>query len=201
MKKLILTVIAVLSVVFVNAQDGNSGTEGFSKGDLFISGSIGFNSSSTGNDKNQNFNITPRLGYFASQNFAIGGLISLSNSSVESPGRLLDNDTNGFAIGAFGRYYATPANKFSVFGELNATYSTNVSKNNLADQSTDFTVNTTSITVLPGVHYFLNKNFIIEANWGVLSYFSTNPDIGDNTNGFSIALNLANINLGLVYKF
>ncbi len=57
-----LTALAVVCFVFANAQD--TGTEGFAKSDIFISGSFGYNSSETGDNKNNTFSISPRLGYF-----------------------------------------------------------------------------------------------------------------------------------------
>ena len=42
MKKIILTVAAVFALTFANAQDKKEGSEGFAKGDLYLSGTVGF---------------------------------------------------------------------------------------------------------------------------------------------------------------
>ena len=64
MKKLLLSAVAVFAFTFANAQDG----EGFSKGDVFISGSVGFNSSKQGDAKSNEFSFSPAAGYFLTEN-------------------------------------------------------------------------------------------------------------------------------------
>ncbi len=200
MKKLLLTALAIASFATASAQDEN--TAGFSKGDVFISGAAGFNSTKTGDVKGSTFNITPRVGFFASDNIAIGlkaGYTSQSQDNAFFNGvELVDSEINTFEIGAFGRYYATPSSKFSVFGELDAAYTSSK-----VDTGADVTTNGFAIGVSPGVSYFLSSNFAIEAAWGALQYATSKPDVdgAENTNNFEIGLDLENINLGLVYKF
>ncbi|KZS42280.1 hypothetical protein AWE51_02230 [Aquimarina aggregata] len=193
MKKLILTAIAVLAFSAVQAQDET--TEGFTKGDAFISGSFGFNSSSTGDDKTSSFSVSPRVGYFVSENITVGARISYQTISQENGA--IDTDTNTITAGAFGRYYFTPASKFSIFGEFGIDYQSI----NFDNGTTDSTTDGFALTLRPGVSYFLNNNFALEAAWGALSYATANPDQGESSDNFSIGLNLDNINLGLVYKF
>ncbi len=190
-----LTALAVVSFTFANAQDGTSGSEGFTKGDVFISGSFGFNTSSTGDNKTNSFEISPRAGYFVSENFAIGGRVGYQSISQEN--NVGDFDTNIFSIGGLGRYYFTPANKFSIFGELGLDYFSINTDNGTLDTTTDGF----GVGVIPGVSYFLSSNFALEATWGLLSYSTSNPEQGESTDNFVIGLNLDDINLGLVYKF
>ena len=80
MKKLILTAIAVFALTFANAQDG-----GFAKGDVFLSGSFGYNSTKTGDIKNNSFEFTPRAGFFVSDNIAVGARLGFTTSNYRAP--------------------------------------------------------------------------------------------------------------------
>ncbi len=189
-----LTAVAVFSLAFANAQDG----EGFAKGDIFISGSFGYNSQSTGDAKSNSFEITPRAGFFVSDNIVVGARISYTTQKLEIP-FTDDTKTNIFTGGAFGRYYFTPSSKFSIFGELGANYLSIKTEIATIDSTTDGFL----IGGGPGVSYFISDNFALEAFWGAISYSSTKPDFdgAESTDLFSIGVNLDDINLGLVYKF
>ncbi|WP_299222003.1 outer membrane beta-barrel protein [uncultured Aquimarina sp.] len=193
MKKILLTAVVVFTVAFTNAQDG-----GFSKGDIFISGSFGYNSTSTGDAKSNSFEITPRAGFFVSDNIAVGARIGYTTQKQEIP-FTDDAKSNVFTGGAFGRYYFTPSSKFSIFGELGANYLSIKTEIGTIDSTTDGFL----IGGGPGVSYFISDNFALEAFWGALSYSSTKSDFNgdESTDLFSIGVNLDDINLGLVYKF
>jgi outer membrane protein len=196
MKKLLIAAIAVFAFGAANAQEG--GTGGFSKGDIFISGSFGFGSqkyTAEGNYKEDSFNIMPRVGYFVSENIALGLGLGYSSSSVQVNEGADKDKVNTIGVQAFGRYYFTPASQFSVFGQLSVEYA-----------SADFDpvkVNGFGVGLAPGVNYFLSKNFALEASWGVLSYASAKSDVdgAESSTDFNLGLDLDNINLGLVYKF
>ncbi len=194
-----LTALAVVSFMFANAQDGGDSSEGYANGDIFISGSFGYNSETEGDRKNNTFAINPRLGFFVADNIAVGGKIGYQSTNIEPVGGA-ETKINGFTIGAFGRYYFTPANKFSVYGEFGVDYVTaNV------DDGTDPDVKSNGFNVGggPGVSYFLSSNFALEATWGVLQYRTIKPDFdgAESQDNFDFGVNLDDINLGLVYKF
>ncbi len=188
-----LTTMTILCFTYANAQDETG--QGFTKGDYFISGSFGFNSSSTGDNKSSSFTISPRVGYFVSENIAIGARVGYQTFSQEFGA--IETDVNTLTIGGFGRYYFTPTSKFSIFGELGVDYQSINSDNG----TTDTTTNGFGLGVRPGISYFLSTDFALEMTWGVLSYATANPEEGESTDNFSIGLDLDNINLGLVYKF
>ena len=72
MKKIILTVAAVFALTFANAQDKKEKSgEGFSKGDLYLTGTAGFSSTKTGDAKSNGFTLSPGIGYFLSENLAL----------------------------------------------------------------------------------------------------------------------------------
>ncbi|MBW1298383.1 porin family protein [Aquimarina litoralis] len=193
MKKLILTAIAVFTLTFVNAQDG-----GFAKGDIFLSGSFGYNSTSTGDIKDNSFEFTPRAGFFVSDNIAVGARLGFTTSKQETP-ITEDLKTNTFNAGAFGRYYFTPSNKFSIFGELGLEYASSKTEQGPGELK----INGFGVNVGPGVSYFLSDHFALEAFWGALGYATAKPDVdnAESTNAFTFGLDLDDINLGLVYKF
>jgi len=198
MKKIILTVAAVFAMSFANAQDKKESSEGFAKGDVFLSGSFNLGSkkySEDGNFKESSFSIAPKVGYFVSENIALGLGLGFSSAKVEENEGDDETKVNTTAVTAFGRYYATPSSKFSVFGQLAVEYAT-----------VDFDpikVNSFGLELAPGVSYFLNDNFAIEASWGALSYASAKADVtgAEASNTFELGLNLDDINFGLVYKF
>ncbi len=195
MKKLILIVLAMVSFTFVKAQ--NNDTSGLVKGDVFISGSFGYSSQSIGNDDDNTFTISPRVGYFLTENIAAGVRLRYQNRKNELG--LNEIDTKTFNIGAFGRYYFTPTNKFSVFGEFGLDY---LSQNSDIGAS-DITTDGFSIGGGPGVSYFIGNHFALEAFWGVLTYTTVEPDVpnSESTDSFDIGVDFDDITLGLVYKF
>lgn len=190
-----LTALAVVSFMFANAQDGST-SEGFANGDVFISGAVGYNSTSTGDVKNNTFTISPRVGYFVSENIAIGARIGYQSNTQESGATELD--TNLFNAGAFGRYYFSPTNKFSIFGEFGLDYLSTKTDNG----TTDTTADGFSLGGGPGLSYFISNNFALETFWGALRYTSVKPEgADDSNNNFNFGADLDNITLGLVYKF
>ena len=196
MKNLLFTAaIAVLGFTSVNAQDDTT-VGGFEKGDVFISGSVGFGTENTGDLDSNVFNIAPKVGFFVSENIAAGLKVGYTSFSSDNDGTDLV-DANEFAVGAFGRYYFSPTNQFSLFTELGVDYTSGEDK--LADAKYDGF----DVAFAPGISYFVSKNFAIEASVGVLGYSTTKPDFSgaESTDSFNIGLYLSDINFGVVYKF
>lgn len=207
MKKIILSVAALVAFGFASAQDTNS--EGFSKGDLFVTGSFGYN---TFNDKNAQeeqtrFEIAPQLGYFATEKIAIGARLGYFNATSSEmtmmiPQTQITSETSGFIVGAFGRYYFTPAAKFSLFSQLGFNYISSTSTVNLPN-SGEFKNNGFEIGAGLGLNYFVSSNFSLEANIAALSFGNTSSDLpnDEGTSSFSIGSNLAAVTFGVNYKF
>ena len=196
MKKIILTVAAVCAFGFANAQDSKGG-KGFANGDVFISGSAGIFSTKEGEDKISGFEVSPKLGFFVSDNIVFGGAIGFQESKNTSG--VTEAKASTISAGLFGRYYATPASDFSVFGELGLNYLSSKVDNGF----TDGKANGFSVVLSPGVSYFISEHFALEAAIGVLSYSTVKPDVdgADSTDTFQFGLGLNDISLGLVYKF
>lgn len=195
MKKIVLSAFAVLAFGFANAQESTGG-KGFDKGDIFVSGSIGITSEKTGDVKSSGFEIEPKVGFFVTDNIAVGGKLGYSSDKAENA--ITDTtDRAKFTIGGFGRYYFTPSSDFSLFGELGIDYSS--VDNKLADVKE----NEIGANLGLGLSYFVSSNFAIEATWAGLGYTSNDNggDGADKTNSFGLGADLSSINFGLLYKF
>jgi len=198
MKKLILTLAAVFAFGFANAQEAKESSEGFSKGDVFVTGGIGFGSETEGDFKESGFEFSPAVGFFVTEKIALGARINLTSGKFEEP---LEEDEkfNSFQAEVFGRYYWTPASKFSIFGELAVGFGSNKFEQGPAE----FTENTFGVNAGVGVNYFLSSNWSIEAGWAGLG-FNSNDNGGngvESTDTFGLAIDLSSINFGLNYKF
>ncbi|RZL41863.1 MAG: porin family protein [Pedobacter sp.] len=195
MKKVILSALAVMTFGFANAQEA-TGNGGFSKGSMFLSGAFSLESSKTGESKTSGFEIEPRFGYFVTDNIAIGGKLGYASSKAETAG--VDTaDNTALTIGAFGRYYFTPASQFSLFGQAGLDYSS--IENKLADAKS----NEIGVNVGLGLSYFVSNDWAIEATWAGLGYTSNDNggDGAEKTNTFGLNADLRAISFGVVYKF
>lgn len=192
MKKLILLAVAVFAFTFANAQEETT-TYGFGEGDVFISGTVGFNSTKQGDFKSNGFTLAPKAGYFFTENIAIG--LGLGYTSAKEEVGPLENKVNTLGFDVFGRYYFTPASQFSLFGELNLGYDTT--------DNDDFKVNTFGVDLGLGMNYWVSSNFALEAGLGVLGYSSAKADTNgaEATNTFQLLGDMQNISLGVLYRF
>lgn len=196
MKKITLILFAIFAFsMTANAQESND-HNGFSNGDMFVSGTIGYSSESApDNSKIHEFRVSPRIGYFLTDFFAVGGELGYAYSNAKQPDGSTSAENSTYTIGVFGRYYLLPGSKFSIFGELGLGFGATKNIRN------DWT-NGVNAAFSPGISYFLGEHFALEASFGVLSYNSVSPE-GSNgsTDSFNIGIDLENINFGIIYKF
>jgi hypothetical protein len=198
MEKIIVTVAAIFAFGFANAQD--KGSEGFSKGDVFMSGSINFSSSKwseSGNYEESAFTLAPSLGYFVSENVALGLGLNLSNSSSKVTSTSTESKTNTVGLALMGRYYFTPSSKFSGFVHGEFDYLT------MKMDPGALKVNGYAFGVAPGFNYFVSKNLALETSLGILSYTSAKADVtgAEASTNFKLGVDLTKINFGISYKF
>ncbi|MCW3168984.1 porin family protein [Chryseobacterium sp. 09-1422] len=216
MKKLLIA-SAVALFGLSNAQ--------IAKGTVYLSGSVGYSQEETnnGNLKTENFNVLPTAGFFVASNFAVGlgvgyqtekttavstttiGNVTTVNSSVEK--------YPAFVVAPFARKYWTLSDKLYFFGQLAVPMQFGKAESEVSSVSTNgtTTVSTSTsaeskytqvgVTVKPGLDYFLNKNWTIEATIGEFGYNNFKPKEGDATNNYSFGLNLANVGIGVKYVF
>ena len=201
MKKIILSVVAVMAFGFANAQDKKEGGAGLAKSDLYLSGTVNISSSSTGDAKENGFTIAPGVGYMLSDNLALEG--SLGYGSTKETNAAGDDtlDRSEIVIAAGARYFFTHANAFSLSIGGGVSYGMGTDKA-LVPGGEDVKTKELSINVPVGLHYFVSDNFAITTTWGGLGY-STNDNGGDGadkTNGFELGLDMNSISFGLLYK-
>lgn len=196
MKKLLFAAVAVFAFGAANAQDG--GTGGFSKGNLFVSGGVGFDSSKTGDFKESSVEFSPMVGYFVTENIAVGARLSVASMKEEFGGA--EDKASFFGAEVLGRYYWTPASQFSLFGELAVGMGSYKEEPAGGGEATSKTF---GVNAGVGVNYFISNQFAIEAGWAGLGY-NTNDNGGngaEKTNSFGLNVDLSAITFGLNYKF
>lgn len=193
--------MAALAAFGLAQAQEETATSGFAKNDVFVSGSLGFRSQKTGDEKINNFNVTPRVGYFVSDNIAVGAQLGFNSgkNTYNANGTMVEVKSTGFEAGAFARYYGTPGRAFSFFGQLNASY--NTTKNE--SQGSESKVNGFSVGLAPGISYFVSDHIAFETTFGILNYSSSKPDANgaESTDTFNLNLNLSNVAFGMIYKF
>lgn len=181
-------------------------TEGFTKGSLFLSGSIGLSSNKTpdGADevKTTSFNFSPRLGYFVSSNIAVGINASIGSTKYTNTGTDGETKDMEMTLGVFGRYYFNPANKFSMFLNLGADYVADKRTTEFGGLETEFKESGFQAGLAPGLHYFISNRLALETSVGLLGFRSMKPDVdnAEATTDFDFNLGLNNLSFGIVYK-
>ncbi len=201
MKKIILSVVAIMAFGFANAQDKKEGGAGLAKSDLYLSGTLNISSSSTGDAKESGFTVAPGLGYMLSDNIALEGSVGYT-SAKETDGAGDDTlDQSGIAISAGARYFFTPANAFSLSIGAGVSYGMFTDKALVAGAD-DVKVTAISLNVPVGLHYFVSDNFAITTTWGGLGYSTAKSDVdgAEATNGLELGLDMSSISFGLIYK-
>ena len=168
----------------------------FAKGDMFASGSVGYSSSSQGDLKSTTMLVSPGVGYFLTSNLSLGLELGVGSQSSENASVKTDNQSS-MTAGVHARYYFTPANKFSFFGNMGVDY---MSANDKIDK-----VKTTGfgLSVSPAISYFVSDKIAMEASFGSIGYNSMKTDIAGAKamNTLNVNLDLSSISYGLIYKF
>ena len=199
MKKIILTVAAVFALTFANAQDKKESSEGFAKGDVFVTGAVTFGSTNDKNteEKTNSFEIAPQVNYFLTENISLGARIGFASAKEETAGTDT-SDISSLSFGLAGRYYFTPASKFSLFGQLGFNYFTETDNLPVEVKTNGFDAG-----VALGLNYFVSSNFSIEATAGLLNYESSKEDTtgAENVSGFAFGGDWRAVSFGVNYKF
>lgn len=195
------------------------------KGTTYLSGSVGYSQVETnnGNLKTENFNVLPTVGYFVNTNLAIGlGVGYQTEKTTTTTTTTIGNATTvsenvikqpAFVVAPFVRKYWTLSDKLYIFGQLAVPMQfgkTETEKSSVTTAGNTTISNSTSteakytqigVTVKPGLDYFLNKNWSIEATIGEFGYSNYKPKDGDATNNYNFGLNLSSVTFGVKYVF
>jgi len=208
--KVFLIVLFSLFCVNLNAQ-------------FFVGGNLKFNTSNHKTDdgttttqetSNYSFDLSPEVGKFLSEKFAIGFAFDISLSRGKT-GVTTETITNSSTIGGspFLRYYAIKWDKFSVFGQGNIGLEFSNSSVKTGGSTTDGPKITRSyINIYPGLSYDISDKLSLETSLNILSfgyYYVTTKDgsLKGKTSGFNIGTGLDNIvsfnaiTIGAIYKF
>jgi outer membrane protein len=196
MKKIILTVAAVFALSFANAQDKKEASFGFSEGDFYLGGRVGYNNSDDNGVKNTTTNLSPEAGYFLTDKFALTlglGIINSDNAGAKN---------QEFNVNLGGRYYfLNLGERFKTFTNFGLMIGNDDNGGNGADKTSSF-----GIKGGLGMNYFITPSFAIDFGLAnVLSYTSSKTgnvkstetalDINEYNNFFGTAT------FGLIYKF
>lgn len=192
MKRIIAAVsIVLLSSAFAKAQFVVGGGLRFGH----TGGKTEINNNESDLDKTNNFGIYPKVGYFISSDFMVGGKVGLILSTVKDGDTDVKTKNTTFVLAPFARYYALRMNKFSVYAEGNVTYSFGKDKVDGVDGT-----KTTSIglNVYPGIGYDLSDKVLLSATINGLSLYagSVIKKTGDNkevNNNLGLGVNLDNV--------
>ncbi|WP_370901488.1 outer membrane beta-barrel protein [Chryseobacterium gossypii] len=199
MKKLLLAG-AVALFGLSNAQ--------IAKGTTYLSGQVNYTSTQDNNTdaKTEDFKIVPTVGYFVGTNIAVGLGVGYVNGSTTQyiNNAKVKNTTDAFVVAPFARKYWTLGEKLYIFGQLEVPMAFGKDKREAdapyADSENKFT--SIGVNVKPGLDYFLNKNWSIEATIGEFGYNNFKyKDADKSTDNFNFGLNLSSVTFGVKYVF
>jgi hypothetical protein len=189
------------------------------KGTTYLSGQVGYSQTENNNTNrtDENFKILPTVGYFVNTNLAVGLGVGYQNANTktttEGATKVSENKntTSGIVVAPFVRKYWTIGEKLYIFGQLEVPMVFGQNKHEVTTTEAGTTVsgstknNFTSIgvNVKPGLDYFLNKNWSIEATIGEFGYNTSkeNVDGAKRVNNYDFGLNLKAVTFGVKYVF
>lgn len=202
MKKLLLSLTAVAVLGF----SASAQTE---QGKTILGGTASYQSQKVdGADRaSQELNLVPSIGYFVSDNFALGTGIGyqFSKSAVASA----TGQNEAVVVSPFGRYYVDLNENFKFFGQASVPMAFgNVKSVNAEGDAGDKVGSSTSIGVAlqPGFAYFPTKKLGIELSLNGLSYNNYKVEDGNGTelssvDSFSIGTNFFSPQIGIQFHF
>jgi outer membrane protein len=200
MKKIFLFTVLVIFTLNINAQGedetNNDSNYGWSKGDMYISGSVGLWSQKFGEEKENQFNIMPQFGMLVTDHIAVGAQVGYMSYKSEFDGTTTD-ESNTFMIGAYGKWLCMPENRFTPYLGVGLNY---LSEN---DKQNDVKYSGIDVGAGAGIIYGLNEHFYLGANYALLSYSTLKADTdgAESLNTFNIGLDWKQLNFSLAYRF
>ncbi|WP_250255551.1 outer membrane beta-barrel protein [Chryseobacterium sp. Marseille-Q3244] len=200
------------------------------KGTTYLSGQVGYSQNEDNNTdvKKEKFNVLPTVGYFVNTNLAVGLGVGYRNENEKATKTTGSNPlfvtegketTSAFVVAPFVRKYWTLADKLYIFGQLEVPMAFGQNKVEGTTTTTTTTGAGTSVTsvsgstknnftsigvnIKPGLDYFLNKNWTIEATIGEFGYNTYKKDVdgAKRVNDYNFGLNLTSVTFGVKYVF
>ena len=205
MKKVLLfAAFAAFAMTNVNAQDEDS--SGLSKSDIYMTGTVGFNSSTDTNttagvatESDESGTVfSPTIGYMVSDNIALEAGLSYSSSDDATE----KTDGTEFQIGA--RWFMNPGDKFSLSVGVGLGFGTETTTT--VGSTYESETSGLAFAIAPAINYWMSDSWGLFAEIAAFEYSSEEDSNNDNSNtdettSTGLNVDLSNINFGLVYKF
>ncbi len=197
MKKLFLTLTAVTALTLAS----NAQTE---QGKFLVGGQVGFESSKVKDTdvKNTGFSINPTIGYFVSDNWAVGTAVGYGWEKAEAT-KDASVTTDAFKVAPFVRNYVGNG-QFRFFSQLSVPMSWGKVTSELASVETETKQNKYGVEIAPGFAFFPTSNIGIELKVRGLYYESKENKVADTkvrTNSFGLDANSLAPTLGVQFHF
>ena len=184
------------------------------QGSTYVSGTLNYQGLRDNNEETKvdDYKFVPTVGYFVADNFAIGvGVGYAANVAKQDFSNRYDKDTNSaIVVEPFARKYWTLGDKLYFFGQLSVPLEFGKVKSEtvFADFPEDNVENEAKYTsygvaLKPGLDYFLNKNWTVEATIGEFSYKTSKFDVdgAKSNDNLNLGFNLKSVTLGVKYVF
>ncbi|AZA89612.1 Uncharacterised protein [Chryseobacterium nakagawai] len=195
------------------------------KGTTYLSGQVSYSQTEDNNDnsKVESIKVLPTVGYFVNTNLAVGLGLGYKNGkntdTTTSPSGAtvteIETSKPAFVVAPFVRKYWTLADKLYIFGQLEVpmefgqnkvegtSTTTNAGSTTVTSVSTKNNYTSIGVNVKPGLDYFLNKNWTIEATIGEFGYNTSKVDVdgAKRVNNYDFGLNLKAVTFGVKYVF
>ncbi|GAB0157462.1 hypothetical protein CHRYSEOSP005_27380 [Chryseobacterium sp. Alg-005] len=201
------------------------------KGSVYIGGQIGYSQKENKNThaKEENINILPVAGFFVSNNLAAGagvGYVNRKSKTVTpfyspSASGIVISETrrSALVINPFVRKYWSLSDKLYFFGELEipmefGKVETEESASNISNPvsgahpinlplSDEANYTSAGVNIKPGLDYFLNKNWTIEASIGEFGYSTSKLDVdgAKSVANSKFGLDLSAVTISVKYVF
>lgn len=219
MKKTLALILFSLSFLAISAQTN--------KGKMFIGGNLNYstNKNSTSyyiynqEQKNSSTSVSPYVGYFIQNDWALGALLDINNQKTETTSNSYTDGyqeetttTDHSGIGVFITKYFTISDRLKFDISANVCYQSvsqknNSSTNNTSQYSTKLNYKGSSADLTFGLMYFITPKLGIHANLADLSFISLSGKEQSDSN-LKSELSESNLNwlgsslmLGLQYHF
>ena len=172
MKSKLFIMAALCAIAFKS----NAQTE---KGKFLLGGSVNFGTSNNENEnpaKRTSFGLAPRVGYFVSDNWAVGTTLSYTITKAKSAPTeeiYYSDQTSSYGISPFVRYYTRIADNFKFYGDFNVSAFRGIQKS--ADERGEVGITTYKSTrystaISPGLAFFPAKKWAIEFQFPLVGY-------------------------------
>ncbi len=195
MKKTLLTLAAIAGLTIA----ANAQTE---QGKFIVGGQVGFQTSKVKDTdvKNNSFSINPTVGYFVSDNIAVGTGIGYSWAKQETNA---DNSvkTDAFQVSPFVRSYSGNG-PFKFFAQLSVPMEWGKTTTETSNSSSEAKFESYGVELAPGFAYFPTSKIGIELKVRGL-YFNSYKykDIDATVNTFGLDANSLAPTLGVQFHF